>query len=418
MRLLDASLFAVMVGLGTGLAVACSVGPYPQLLCLPFLLVPTLPFFAMTFSESALLTSAYVLLASSLAVMFLDGPRAHGAGFPLGLSVGVMLAGGRSAWPLAALVAVALLARVLLGPAREERHLRSAVVFWSSFVLGGGVFYLLLNDAYRTMLLKFEAFALPGLGPAHAWLIRHPSGIFGLAALAGAAEMSLGHLRRRAAEARRPAAETVVRGVAFAFAGVVALSLLGSLFLPYPRLELGAEQWLPPRAFVTRVLATAGTMFRLRNPDFLLFSTFWAGFGWLDAMPDSVFLSACSLLTALCLISLLLYLACHRDVRRFLWLLALGLGSAAALAIYALSMHNYALSVYPIPINLHGRYLIGWYLAVLSVIGSGAGWALGMATTARAQPVNIGRISGPGALLVLSALLHTYCLCFILWRYF
>jgi hypothetical protein len=419
MRLLNASLFAVMVGLGTGLAMVCSAGPSPQLLCLPFLFVPTLPFFAMTFSESALLTSAYVLLASSLAVMFLDGPRAHGAGFPLGLSTGLMLAGGRSAWPLAAIVAVALVARVLLGPAREEGQLRAAVAFWAGLALGGSVFYLLLNDDYGAMVLEFGAFAPPWLRPLHAWLIEHPPGIFGLAALAGTAEVSLGRLRRRVAGVWGPAAGTAVRCAGFALAGVVVLSLVGSLFLSYPRLEAGAEQWLAPRDFVTRVLATAATMFRLRDPNFLLFSTFWAGFGWLDTMPGSVFLPACALLTAICLIGLLLHLARQRDVRRSLWLLALGLGSAVALAIYARSMYNYAHSVYPIPMNLHGRYLIGWYLVVLSVIGSGAAWALArVATTAPVPRTNIGRIPVPAALLVLSSLLHTYCLCFILTRYF
>ncbi|HKC12836.1 MAG TPA: hypothetical protein VKI41_12460, partial [Vicinamibacteria bacterium] len=114
-RLLNASIFAVMVGLGTGLAVGCSAVPYPQLSCLPFLFVPTLPFFGMHFSETALLTSAYVLLASSLAVLFLDGPRADAAGFPLGLGTALMLAGGRSPWPLVAVVAMALGARILVG---------------------------------------------------------------------------------------------------------------------------------------------------------------------------------------------------------------------------------------------------------------------------------------------------------------
>jgi hypothetical protein len=419
MRLLNAWLFAIMVGLGTGLAVACSAGPYPQLLCLPFLFVPTLPFFAMHFSESALLTSAYVLLASSLAVMFLDGPRAHGAGFPLGLSTGLMLAGGRSAWPLAAVVAAALVARVLLGSARPDGRLRAAVVFWAGFVLGGSVFCLLMNDAYRLMLLEFAAFAPSGLRPLQAWLVRHPSGMAGLAVLAGTAEVSLGQLRRKVAEAWGPAAGTAVRYGGFALAGAVVLSLLGSLVLPYPRLELGAERWLSVHEFVTRVLVTSAMMFRLRDPSFLLFSTFWAGFGWLDAMPDSFFQAAFALLTAICLISLLLRLARQRDVRRSLWLLALTFGATVALSLYARSIYSYAISVYPIPMNLHGRYLIGWYLIILALIGSGAAWARAPVTTATPVPrASIGRIPGPAALLVLSSLVHTYCLCYILSRYF
>jgi hypothetical protein len=310
---------------------------------------------------------------------------------------------------MAALVAVALLARVLLGPAREEGHLRAAVVFWAGFVLGGSVFYLLLTDAYRMMLLQFAAFAPPGLRPLHAWLIRNPSGMAGLAALAGTAEVGLGRLRRRVAGAWGPAAGPAAHFAGFALAGAVVLSLLGSLVLSYPNLELEPVQPLSLRSFVTRILVTMATMFRLRDPNFLLFSTFWAGFGWLDTMPDSTFLSAFALLTAICAISLLLHLARHRDVRRFIWLFALGLGSTVALVIYALSIYN-------LPMALQGRYLIGWYLPVLATITGGV--VLADAPTAQGPLASLRRVPRPVPLLVLSGLVHTYCLCFILWRYF
>ncbi len=411
-RILNAALFAAMVGLGTGLAMACSPVPYPQLVCLPFLFVPTLPFFAMHFSETALLTSAYVLLASSLAVMFLDGPRAHCAGFPLGLSTALMLAGGRSPWPLAAVVAVVLGGRVLLGPSGRQGELRAAVVFWAGFALGGSAFYLLLNDEYRVMLLRYAAFAPAGLGPAGRWLIQQPQGMVGLAALGGAAEVSLRPPRLAVAGAWARWAGAAVRWAGFALVGAVILSLVGSLFLPYPQLELEPARPLSARDLVIRTLATTATMFRLRDPNFLLFSTFWAGFGWLDTMPDPVFLSALALLTAVCLIGLLLHLAHRRDVRRFLWLLALGLGSTLALVIFALSIHN-------LPMALQGRYLIGWYLPVLSVIGSWAALAEApTATATRGLPAILGRVPRPVALLALSGLVHTYCLCLILWRYF
>jgi hypothetical protein len=411
-RVLNASLFAFMVGLGTGLAVGCSAVPYPQLVCLPFLFVPALPFFAMHFSETALLTSAYVLLASSLAVLFLDGPRAHAAGLPLGLGTALMLAGGRSPWPLAAVVAMALGTRVLLGSRRDSGEVRVAVVFWAGFALGSGAFYHLVSKVYRPMLFQFAAYAPAGLRPVAVWLIEHPWGIAGLAALAGAAEVGFARLRRTFPQDAARSAGTVVRWAALALATAVGLSLLGSLFLPYPQLELEPLQRLSRPAFATRILATMATMFRLRDPNFLLHSTFWAGFGWLDTMPDATFLSTLALLTAACLIALLLYLARHRDVRRFFWLLALGLGSAIALVIYALSIHG-------LPMALQGRYLIGWYLPVLSVIGSGVVLAESqMAKGAQHRWAIRGGISRPVALLAICGLVHTYCLCFILGRYF
>ncbi len=116
LRLLNALLFALAVGVATALAVALVPEPLPQWLAFPFLFVPSLPFFAMHVSETALLCSIYVLLAISLAVLFGDGPGSHWAGVPLGLATGLMLAGGRSPWPLSALVAAALLGRAVLGP--------------------------------------------------------------------------------------------------------------------------------------------------------------------------------------------------------------------------------------------------------------------------------------------------------------
>ena len=100
LRLLNALVFALAVGVATALAVALVPEPLPQWLAFPFLFVPSLPFFAMHVSETALLCSIYVLLAISLAVLFGDGPGSHWAGVPLGLATGLMLAGGRSPWPL------------------------------------------------------------------------------------------------------------------------------------------------------------------------------------------------------------------------------------------------------------------------------------------------------------------------------
>ncbi len=411
-RVLNACFFGVVVGIGTGLAVACAPVPYPQLLCLPFLFVPTLPFFAMHFSETALLTATYVLLATSLAVMFLDGPRGHWAGFPLGLSTALMLAGGRSPWPSAAIVAAALAARVLLGSARREGEARSAVVFWAGFALGGSAFYPLLNDEYRAMLVVYTGFAPARLRSIATWLIQHPAGVLGLAALAAIAEIGLRPLRRALAGADGGRAGIAVRWASLGLVGAVVLSLLGSLFLPYPHLEREPAQPLSRGDLVVQTLATMATMFRLRDPDFLLSTSFWGAFGWLDTVPAPALVSALVLLTAACLVSLLLHLGRHREVRRFLWLLALGLGAALALVITALSIIG-------LPVVLHGRYFIGWYLPVLSVIASGAALAeLPKAETAHGLPAVLFRVPRPAALLALCGLLHTFCLCFILWRYF
>jgi hypothetical protein len=243
-------------------------------------------------------------------------------------------------------------------------------------------------------------------------LIQHPLGLLGLAALGGSAEACLGRTRRAIAAFLALRAGAAVRWAGFSLAAAVVISLLASLVLPYPQLDLEPKQPLLLGDFLTRVLVTMATMFRLRDPNFLLFSTFWGGFGWLDTMPDSIFLSAFALLSAVGLIIVLLHIARTQDVRRFVWLVALGLGSMIALVVYALS-------IYRLPMALQGRYLIGWYLPVLSVIASAAI----LAEPSAARPGHglraiTARVPRPVALLGLSGLVHTYCLGFILRRYF
>jgi hypothetical protein len=152
LRLLNSLGFSLAVGVAAALALALVVEPFPQWLAFPFLFVPSLPFFAMHVSETAILCSVYVLLGVSLAIQSLDGPRAHWAGLPLGLATGLMLAGGRSPWPLVPLVAAVLLGRVVLGSRGASAGVRAALGFWAGFALGAAVFFLLLDGAYRSMM--------------------------------------------------------------------------------------------------------------------------------------------------------------------------------------------------------------------------------------------------------------------------
>ena len=67
-RLINALVFGLAVGAATALGIALTSVAYPQLLCFPFLFVPTLPFFAMMASDYSVLCATYVLLAASLCV--------------------------------------------------------------------------------------------------------------------------------------------------------------------------------------------------------------------------------------------------------------------------------------------------------------------------------------------------------------
>jgi hypothetical protein len=414
LRLLNALLFALAVGAATALAVALVPEPFPQWLAVPFLFVPSLPFFAMHVSETAVLCSIYVLLAISLAVLFADGPRAHWAGVPLGLATGLMLAGGRSPWPLAALVAATLLGRAVLGPSAARSARREAVAFWGGFGLGAAVLFLLLDESYRTMTEGYARHftrSIPsGLRALGQWLLGRPAAAAGLIALGLVLEIGVGPLRSRIATRLDRPSRKLVRWMALGLAALVLVSLAGSLLVPYPQLLLA-----PPRPLTApeRLLAVVGTMatgFRLAQPNFLLASSFWVGFGWLDTMPRAPFQALLVAAVAAACVALLLHIARHERVRRGLWLLILSGGAVATLVLYTLSTQD-------LPMALGGRYLIGWYLPILAVIGT----ALTLDHRLSARVADSSLPSGTwlaASLLLLAGSIHVYCLAFILRRYF
>jgi hypothetical protein len=410
-RLLNALVFALAMGAATALAAATVAEPFPQLLVVPLLLVPSLPFFAMHVSETAQLCAIYVLLAAAIAILFLDGPRTDWAGLPLGLATGLMLAGGRSPWPLAGLVAAVLAGRVVLG-SRASDPRRAAIVFWCGFAAGVAALFLIQNEAYRGMRIRWgEAFTagIPvGLRSAVEWLFDRPVVAVALCAGVALLEIALRRPRERVGARLAAGSPGLVRVAGFAVAGLVLLSLAGSLVLHYPQLELAPRRVLTASERVEAVLATMATLFRLSEPNFLLATSFWVGFGWLDTSPGPLFQALLIALLASSSLLLLRHIAVRSEARRLLWLLVLAVGGAIALVLYTVTTQ--------VAKPLHGRYLIGWYLCLLAVAFSSVVLDHRPVTSAAAGPP-FGR---PRAafLLVAVGLIHTYCLCFILARYF
>ncbi|MFN8093758.1 MAG: hypothetical protein U0599_16365 [Vicinamibacteria bacterium] len=404
-RLLNALAFAAALGAAAALAAWSAAAVAPQWIPLSLLVVPTLPFFAMHVSETALLCAVYALLGTSVAVMFLDGPRAHAAGLPLGLACGIMLAGGRSPWPLAAVVGAALAARVLLGPAPGSPR-RAGPVFWGGFGAGALAFYALLNPEYAVSLTALSTRS-PRLQPAVEHAFASPWPLVVVVLLGLGLEASLSTPRARLASALgRPARSLAGRG-ASSLAALVVLSLVASLVLPLPDFPLEPSHPLTLRERLVSVLATSATLFRLREPNFLLGTSFWVGFGWLDTIPGPAFQAFVVVLVAAATVALLLGLARPPQARRAAFLALLAAGGAASLALYTIVTQGEAMA-------LHGRYLIGWYLVFLAIAGCG------VAGVGRAEGNGTKRLAraAPALLLVALGAIHTYCLCFILRRYF
>jgi hypothetical protein len=421
LRLANVLLFGVAVGAATALGMLCTSVPYPQLLCLVFLFVPTLPFFAMHVSDYVTLCAAYVLLAGSLLVLFLDGPRSHWTGLPLGLAIAVMLSGNRSSLPLLAVVALVLLTRIVLSTRDAERKGTASWIFWLGFGLGASVFFALVKRAHLpAMFAEISRSGAQGVPAAVEWYVGNPWALGCLVAVGVLGEAAFRLVRSRMAE---PLVSCVARIASVAVAGLAAavvLSMLGSLVFAFPHVLMIQPPNLPvlvanppsPRAYAAQVLVTGLTFFRLKEPDLYLVWSFLGGFGWFDTVPPPVFLTGLVVLIGVSSVALSLYLVRARDHRRITWLFAVFLGCGVSLVLYALSC-------YSIPVNLHGRYLIGWYLCWLSLALSAPAVLPSVRQASHAEPgAAHSLLPRVAVLLVLCGVIHVYCLSFILRRYF
>jgi hypothetical protein len=420
LRLAHACVFALGVGISALVLSLLARVRFAALLPLALLAVPTLPFFAMHVSDHAILAAIYPVVAASVATLLLGGPAAHWAALPLGLASGLMVASGRGSWPLLAVIAFVLVARLAFGIWQSGRSWLAACTFLGGIAVGVAVFMMIrtpgfdpffllrkrklpdpmvhIKDRLSILLALPLALALVGLGLdwLRSRLRRTTTGRSGrfsrLAAGAGVVLLLLGCVATAWIEP--PQLESLTRASP---SGWSAQLVAGA-----PTLE----------QYVKNVMLSMATMFRFGRPDFYTFSSFWGGFGWLDTILPDELLLCFSFLVLAGLVTLLLWIARQRSVTLLGWLLTLGVGWAVSLAAYAAVCHY-------VPVNLHGRYLIGWWLTLLAVVWS---------------PITFGRSDWTGEppdesqpssarirttiVFVLIPAIHAYCLRFILLRYF
>ena len=344
----------------------------PQWLTFVFLFVPSLPFFAMHVSETALLCSAYVLLATGIAVLFLDGPRARlGRGAARARhgpdARGRSLARGRSpgSWPSCSSAAS------LLGSSGAVSARGAALMFWGGWRAGALFFFLTIEDVYRNLLNHhdhlFTRLLPSGSAARVSGCSAAPLPVVVLVAGAGALEVALAaaaRLGRRAARSVRRQRSRVGTALARGRGGGALARRLAAPVLSAAAARAGASahahrsgsrrcspRWRRCSAWTSRTSCS-----RHRSGS--------ASAGWTRCRAG--FSRRCSWPSWHCALVLLLLRVAHdRAVRRFAWLLVLGAGGVVSLVLYSLLTQD-------LPLALGGRYLIGWYLCVLAVVGAGA----------------------------------------------
>jgi hypothetical protein len=343
LRIVNAAVFGAAIALGVGLMAASTDIERPQLLIVPLLICPTIPFFGMHVSNYAILTSAYVLIASGSAASFLGGERADWAGIAIGAGTAVALATSRNAIPLLPFVAAAAVARTFTRPPGSARRI---VRFWAGCATAAAGLPLAFSSYVTAQTVAPTPFGL--------W-----AGVIGIAVACGAACV-LDIWRTN----RRPPPRPALSRWMFIGPWLLAASAIGSLVFSFPQLRSVVLDDRPPMPrYVVDTLLSAMTMTRLRHHDRLLSASFWGGFGWLERMlPEwwiTVFVSATAVAAGI-----LLHRLCRDlDEPRTKALAIVFCGGVLSLALYAAGTLTYS------P-DLHGRYLVGLYLGALALVWS------------------------------------------------
>ena len=365
LRLINAAVFSLAIAASVAMITLLTSARRAESAIALLLLVPTLPFFASYVSNYAPGVAAYALIASACLILFLDGPRAHFAGFPLGFGLALAVASSRSALPMVVLVSVVAGTRLVIGG--KAKGVGPAAIFWGGVCLGAAALIWLLTRPYADGIISDLILTAPRASAAVSVALSHPL----LSAIAVAAAGALlegvsGALRRRWGRWGRQVVERAIAPVCLMGIAAVAATLVASAFMKLPHLTPAVTaSSVKTQTYILQAVATAATPFRLKDPDFLLSTTFWGAFGWVDTILPEIVLALLSLSCAFATVVMLRALSVTKDVRRFCWLTATVVAFFATLATYAAAV------LWTAP-DIHGRYLIGPYLVALMLAWSPA----------------------------------------------
>lgn len=210
--------------------------------------------------------------------------------------------------------------------------------------------------------------------------------------------------------------EKIVFGLSRGFIFLIlSATVYGAIFYSFfsehvlPNIE-SSDNWLNPLKYTKEVMISLIAMFNLAHSDFLFSSSYWVGFGWLEAMPSQVFILSVRAIMNFGLVVYFVYLllkAPFFEVYRASLFLFGMIFFLCVLAWMASKNH----------MNLHGRYLICFYLSLVPFSALGWSSVLGRKFVEKwMRPFESTATSYSIASVIL--IIHGYCSYFLLERYF
>lgn len=388
--------------------------PHFQIPLYFILLIPTLPFFAMHVSDYAILTSIYILYSTIIvSFLYIESEDFPLFGFLLGSISSIAFFISRSSIPLLFLVFVIILLKIILHSKKSKdfRFFRRRMILFNIFFIIS--FFPVVHTLSSYITISDSLYYFPIFtGYENYSLIL--SGLFFIFFLLGfILETSLFFILKTFLFKQKRLYLNLIKyiSISAAFYILIVLLISNKQKLPFiPNIELYKD--INIETYLKQTFLSFLSFFRMRNNDYFLQVSFFGGFGWLDTLPPELLIGICSSSIGIFLTYKWFKIGVEKNTNLFLGYLFLFFGLAISLLIYAGA--NY----YTDRVNLHGRYLIGFYLIIIS-----ASWI--SAPEMFLQILQIFKLGSDTAktiliflFSVLPIVLHTYLVVFILSRYF
>lgn len=368
-RLVDALLIAIAAATACALVALQSGGSQPGALfrsssglvaVLPLFVVPTLWFFGMHVSNHVFLIVAYIVLAMMPRLLAeKEPPRATYIAW--GAATGMAILAGRAGL-LAAVVAFCLMGyRVIETAIRHGAHWETWRGEAARLAWGAGILAALLLAGLSTDYFKHQSPELSLLLASHASVAIGAAIVF----IAGAA---LVVLCVRIPHVGRAASSLLLRGLfILGITTTIGLFFLPKVYTPpvIPNIEVSDR--IGAATYVVLVLKAFLGSWGIGGREWLLVGSFWGGYGCPEPVVSNTVVRTLhvSMLAAFGLGMLGAYRRRDLgDLCRSIFVLALSLAYLAMLAWSSAAAQNQG--------NLHGRYLIGFYLLLFCYAWSSA----------------------------------------------
>jgi hypothetical protein len=402
MRLLQSAMFGLAATVG-----ATILGPrfnFPS--ALSIFLIPTVAMFAMHLSNYGPLVSFTVIFASALTAL-LWGKKRPWIGFALGASIALLMATSRSVWVFLPAMASALLLGALTKEPNESH--RQKLFFWGSLSAGLCFFWLFSTPDYLDLALDTIHARLPSqLGSVASVILKTPVTVVLIFFVLFGMDHLCAKIPKLGDEKKQLIVKTAVL-MAFIFLAFSYLLPLVRPELAVPDIETGSK--IPLIHYLKKSIVLCAALFRWGAHDFYMITSFYGGFGWLETLLPSWVISVILAIAAGGLVVTLLHIRKNGNLSVLLKMIFIFVALLASVALSAKG--NWDESV-----NLHGRYLIPFHLTLMTICFSGYALIRPTVPNEKQKEGLYKALFAQVLLIGMLVMIQTFCLDFVLTRYF